>query len=147
MGYRRKVHASCTWVGWPPRCPDRSFCYPSGVRKGFLVAFLAASLVFQSLASAGGGMIAHAGEGLAHAVLHWEKDAHHHHDDGSFHEEDSDQSRRHLNADCALCVAALTSSPAASLPPAIPATANDFAFPAVSPPVLEGPRRPPRFAG
>ncbi len=117
------------------------------MRKGLLVALVAASLLFQSMASAGGGMMAHAGEGLAHAVLHWEKDAHHHHHDGSFHEEDSEQSRTHLNADCALCVAALLASPVASLPSAVPARAESFAFPEVAPPVLGGPRRPPRLDG
>lgn len=126
--------------------PGRA-CYPSGVRKGLFLLFIAASLMFQSMASAGGGVIAHAGEGLAHAVLHWEKGPHHHHDDGSLHEEDSDQSRTHLIADCALCVAALIPSPATPVPPAVPARSRSSASPEVTPPVLDGPRRPPRFAG
>jgi hypothetical protein len=117
------------------------------VRKTDFIAWVLAALLFQSFASAGQGTMLHAADGLAHAVMHWDKEGHHHHDDGSFHEEDSDQSARHLNADCALCVAALTSSPAASLLPAVPATVHAFALPEVAPPILEGPRRPPRLDG
>lgn len=134
------------WLQPGDRHTGLRFATLPAVRKSLLVAFIAASLLFQSMASAGGAMITHVGEGLAHAVLHWEKDAHHHHHDGSFHEEDSDQSRTHLNADCALYVALLP-SPMASLPSAVPARAESFAFPEVAPPVLEEPGRPPRFAG
>jgi hypothetical protein len=68
---------------------------------------LIASLLHHAFVMAGNGLLLHADDGLAHAVLHLEQSSHHHHDDGSVHEDDSDQSKRHVQADSALGEVAL----------------------------------------
>lgn len=115
------------------------------MRKFFLVAFLLLSLLHQSFAAAGQGLMVHAVDGLAHAVLHWNDEGHHHHDDGSYHQESSDESVTHLQGDNALSVTALPLSTDLRLPcmSAATALADDSSPPAS--PVLDGPRRPPRF--
>lgn len=107
---------------------------------------LAVSLITQSFASAGQGLVTHLGEGLEHALLHASKDAHHHHDDGSFHEDESDESNRHLQADSALNAVALLSPAAGMLIAANPGDVLSSASQEAPPPILDGPRRPPRPA-
>lgn len=117
------------------------------MRRSFLLVFLAWSVLFQAMVSAAPGLGVNAVEGLAHAVLHWEKLSHHHDSDGAVHEDDSDASARHLLADTALNVVALPSSaqvapPAAAAP--LIATGSTLEIPR---PVLDRPSRPPRIAG
>jgi hypothetical protein len=117
------------------------------VRRTILTLLVVGSLLFQSMASAGQGVLTHAAEGLAHAMLHWEKTAHHHHDDGSYHEDESDQSSRHLQADNALGVLALPSFTPLALTAKAPCAIVVSAVSGLPPPVLDGPTRPPRAAG
>lgn len=110
------------------------------------ILLLAISMSLQSVAWAGQGLIGHLADGLAHAVLHLDREAHHHHDDGSFHEEQSEQSQRHLQADGALGAVALVAGEV-RLPSG---AAHDSVLaqpsPEAPPPVLDGPTRPPRTA-
>lgn len=117
------------------------------MRRSFLALLLVASVLFQSMASAGQGALAHAAEGLAHAVMHWEKTPHHHHDDGSAHEDESDQSSRHLQADNALGFVALPSFIAAAPLAAFTPLALRLGISPIPAPVPDGPNRPPRSAG
>lgn len=116
------------------------------MRKTFTILFLLTSILWQSIAMAGQGMVYDHAEGLAHAVLHLEKDGHHHHDDGTYHEDSSDQSSQHIQADDCLSVTELLppvfcpALPQLGLP--APAKGLDCA-PAA--PFLEGPMRPPRL--
>jgi hypothetical protein len=118
------------------------------MRRTLLIAFLALSVLFQALASAAPGLGVNAAEGLAHAVLHWEKVSHHHHDgDGAVHEDDSDESSRHLLADIALNVVALPSSAQVAPPAAAAPRIASGSTREIPRPVLDGPPRPPRIAG
>jgi hypothetical protein len=82
---------------------------------------------------------------FAHAVLHWTEAAHHHHGDGDYHQDASSESTQHLTTD--------HSSGSATLPPEERPHAlevvSDSALAHKSfsgtPPVLEGPLRPPRI--
>jgi hypothetical protein len=116
------------------------------VRKSFVASMLFAALLFQGFATAAGGLALHSADGVAHAALHWHDVGHHHHDDGSVHEEQSEESRAHLQADSALLVVALPSAPqAAAAHPLSPQPARAGAcFLAAS--FLAGLTRPPRLA-
>jgi len=113
------------------------------VRK-FLAALLLLSVLHQSAAFAGGGWMLRAADGVAHAVLHWEKSPHHHHDDGTLHAEDTDEASRHLQDDSALNLTGLPASPAIAPFHAAPRLAIATPVPAVPSPFLDAPRRPPR---
>lgn len=117
------------------------------MRRLLLALLVVASVLFQSLAAAGQGVMAHAVEGLENVLMHAENTPHHHDDDGALHEDDSEQSARHLQADNALSLVALpslaASAPQQATPPAI---VSDQLLEA-PPPVLDGPTRPPRLAG
>jgi hypothetical protein len=116
------------------------------VRKAFTAAILVLSLLHHGLVMAGSGFIYHTGEGIAHAVMHWQDAGHHHHDDGSVHEDHSDdESGSHVQADGALGAFALPAADpvlgfhgfdSAAVPTLIQARAAPF---------LEGPTRPPRL--
>jgi hypothetical protein len=116
------------------------------VRRVLIVAVLLLSVLNQSMASTGQGLLLHAADGLQHGVLHWDKQSHHHHEDGTFHQEDSDEGFRHLQQDAFLSVMGLPSgaalSPLAATPWA-PAVIDSLRIPS---PVLDGPRRPPRLS-
>ena len=115
------------------------------MRKAFIVAVLMLSVLHHALVMAGNGLMYHSGEGIAHAVLHWENADHHHHDDGSVHEEDSDESARHLHADSALSAVVLPTAPPVLEPHRFTyPLAHAPAYPG-APPFLEGPTRPPRL--
>jgi hypothetical protein len=117
------------------------------MRRSFLTLLVVASILFQSMASAGQGLVEHISQGLDHAVMHWEKTAHHHHDDDSFHQDQSDQSSRHLQADNALTVVALPSFAFQETRVAVPILVNASTASVTPAPVLDGPTRPPRIAG
>jgi hypothetical protein len=116
------------------------------MRYRFLALLVVASVVFQSMAAAG-QLIAHAADGVEHLLMHAEKAPHHHDDDGSLHEDDSDQSARHLQSDNALNLVALPSLAATGLQQAPPLAVTSSSVLEVPPPVLDGPNRPPRIAG
>ncbi len=101
---------------------------------------------FQSVAWAGQGLIGHLTGGLAHAVLHLDREAHHHHDDGSFHEEQSEQSLRHLQAEGVPGAVALVAGRVILPAGAAHVSVLPHASPEAPPPVLDGPTRPPRTA-
>jgi hypothetical protein len=96
------------------------------------------------MASTGHGPL-HAAGGLAHDLMHWDKQSHHHHEDGTLHQEDSDEGFRHLQQDTFLSLMGLPSCVAISLIPATPWAPPVFDSSRVPAPVLDGPRRPPRL--
>jgi hypothetical protein len=77
------------------------------MRRGFGLFLLLLSLLCQSIVMAGGRTLPVYGENLAHAVLHWQDEAHHHHDDGSYHADDSSEALAHVQLDGALHLTAL----------------------------------------
>lgn len=117
------------------------------MRCRFFILLLLASALFQSMASAGQGFVVQAMDGVAHVHLHAQDAPHHHDDDGALHEDDSDQSVRHLQADNALNLVALPSLAVPMAREAAPQPVLFNSFLEVPPPVLAGPTRPPRPAG
>lgn len=115
------------------------------MRSFLLIAVVLVSVLFQSIASAHQRLDVHAGNDLAHAMLHWDSEAHHHHEDGSLHHDDSDASLDHLNAEAAWSLAGLASADLFALPPVAPVAAIAFLNSAPPSPILEGLRRPPRL--
>ena len=85
---------------------------------------------------------------LAHAALHWNAEAHHHHhDDGAFHQDGSDESIQHVQADGCLNAASLPARFHSHGLAVVPSAASDLdAGPAPPVPFLEGLKRPPRPA-
>lgn len=84
-------------------------------------------------------------ETVAHAILHWQGEAHHHHDDGSVAQDDSDESMQHVVADGCLGASAIWASASFSFAPAEttrPLMVDEMARPW---PPLERLRRPPRL--
>jgi hypothetical protein len=115
------------------------------MRNFLLIAVLLSSVLFHSVASAHQRVKVHAGSDLAHAMMHWEGEAHHHHEDGSLHHDDSDASQDHLNAEAATSLAGLASADLFALPKVAPAAAVAYlSYPPLTP-ILEGLRRPPRL--
>lgn len=115
------------------------------MRRTAILLLLVISMPFQSVAWAGQGLIGHLADGLAHAVLHLDREAHHHHEDGSVHEEQSEQSQRHLQADVALGAVALVAGELRLAFGAAHDSALPHTLPEAPPPVLDRPTRPPRI--
>ena len=115
------------------------------MRNFFLIAVLLVSMLFQSVASAHQRVKVHAGSDLAHAMMHWDGEAHHHDEDGSLHQDDSDASLDHLNAEAATSLPGLTSADLFALPPVAPVAAIACMTSPPPSPTLEAPRRPPRL--
>lgn len=115
------------------------------MRRGFLILVLLASLCWQSLAVAGQSLVFAQADQLAHALLHWQDSAHHHHDDGSVHDEDSPEGAIHVAADGALQAQALVSTAAALSLGSLSAAPAEIEARGTPPPLMEGPRRPPRL--
>jgi hypothetical protein len=114
------------------------------MRRGFILLFLLASVLWQSLTLGGQATPFGHPEDVGHALLHWQDSAHHHHDDGSFHEEDGSDAVAHVAADGALHASAILAAP---LPLALVSRAAaplEVAQRATPPPPLDGLRRPPR---
>ncbi|MCW7541917.1 hypothetical protein OOT46_29395 [Aquabacterium sp. A7-Y] len=109
------------------------------------VVLMLVLLPWQSVATAAEALWDVHGGDMSHAVAHWIDEAHHHHDDGSVHEDDSQESRQHVQLDTPLSNApVLPAVPAWS-----PALLADESPPSLSvtvppAPFLEGLRRPPR---
>ncbi|AKJ29447.1 hypothetical protein [Caldimonas brevitalea] len=116
------------------------------IRRWLAVVLMVVLLPWHSAATAAEALWDEHGGELSHAVAHWIDEAHHHHDDGSLHQDDSQESRQHVQLDTQLNNA-----------PVLPAVATWIATPLAdeSPPLLaalvppepflEGLRRPPRF--
>jgi hypothetical protein len=114
------------------------------MRRGFGLLLLLLSLLCQSIVLAGGRTLPVHGEDLAHAVLHWQDEAHQHHDDGSYHVEDSSEALAHVQLDGALHLTALLGPDKAvgsAMPAATPVSAYALHLPTPPPQQL---RRPPR---
>jgi hypothetical protein len=78
--------------------------------------------------------------------MHLENEPHHHHDDGTLHQDGSDESVQHVYADSYANGAGVMPAHSASLFDDLCAVAQfSNSATAHAPPVLEGPRRPPRF--
>lgn len=102
-------------------------------------------MCWQSLASAGLGVLVTQGKELVHAMLHFEGTAHHHDGhDGEFHQDDSAASERHAMSDACLFAPALLSTialPVLSTRSDAPTSAHLTEPPA---PFISGPERPPK---
>ena len=115
------------------------------MRNFLLIAVLLVSVLFQSIAWAQQLVKVHAGSDLAHAMMHWEGEAHHHHEDGSLHHDDSDASRDHLNAEAASSLQGIASADMLALGAVAPVAAISLMASPPPSPTLELPRRPPRL--
>ncbi len=115
------------------------------MRNFFLIAVLLSSVLFQSVAWAHQLVKVHAGSDLAHAKMHWDAEAHHHHEDGSLHQDDSDASLDHLNAEAASSLPGLASADLFALPTGAPVAAVAYLSSPPPSPTLESLRRPPRL--
>ncbi len=114
------------------------------MRRSLTLLLLLISLFWQSLTLAGQATAFDKAEDLGHALLHWQESAHHHHDDGTFHEEDSADGTQHVVADGALQTTGMVGGIRVELlnaRPPMPAVVDERA---AAPPLIEGPRRPPR---
>jgi hypothetical protein len=114
------------------------------MRRVLVLVFVLLGMLWQATAVAGPMVLAPVGEGLEHAVLHWQEEGHHHHDDGSYHRDDSEASAEHLALDASLGAPALWSTPLltfAVLEADGPELRDSLPPPT---PILERLRRPPR---
>lgn len=114
------------------------------MRRSLTLLFLLTSLFWQSLTLAGQATALGQAQDLGHALLHWQDSAHHHHEDGSFHEEDSPDAAQHVVADGALQTPGLISGAIAHVLNARTPTPAAVDERAAAPPLIDGPRRPPR---
>ncbi|WP_436307609.1 hypothetical protein [Variovorax sp. LjRoot290] len=115
------------------------------MRRRLALVLLLLSAFWQAIAIGGQATAFAEVEEMAHAVLHWQDEAHHHHDDGSVAQDDSDESVQHVVADGCLGASAVWLTASFSFAPAEaprPMMVNEAAGPW---PHLDGPRRPPRL--
>ena len=116
------------------------------MRKAPTVLLLMISLLWHTFAMAQAGLQYGHGDGAAHVVLHLEKEPHHHHDDGTFHQDDTDESVKHVYADSCANTAAFVPTHAPSVAREGCALTQSSSVPIRhDSPILEGPRRPPRL--
>lgn len=110
------------------------------MRKAPTVFVIILPLLWHTFAMAGAGLTVEHGEGIAHAVLHLENEPHHHHAIGSLHQDNSDESVRHVyaesGANTALFVPAHPTAILSELCAVEQFTHANFAH---APPYLEGP--------
>lgn len=116
------------------------------MRRTLTVAVIVVALLQHAFLMAANGLVYYSGEGIGHAMLHWQEAGHHHHDNGSVHEDPSDdESARHLQADGALVAAALPCALPVFEPLPVREHYSVFINNPLGPPFLEGPTRPPRL--
>ena len=116
------------------------------MRKALTVLLLAVALVWQTPAMSHNAPARDQTAGLAHVVMHFEKELHHHYDDGSLHHDESNESIQHVYADAYANPPGVVPAHATPTPPNACLVASAApAQPAHDSPVLEGPRRPPRL--
>lgn len=116
------------------------------MRRNFALALMLLSMLWQSLAIGGQAAAFADVHEVAHMAMHSLSEAHHHHDDGSVVQDDSDESRQHVVADGGVSSPFLWAVTSFSLIPtgsARPPMMDEWPLP---PPVLDGPRRPPRLS-
>lgn len=116
------------------------------MRRSLVVVLLLVSTFWQVIVVGGhpGGL--GAPRETAHAMLHWQGQAHHHHDDGSVTQDSSKDSVQHVALDGVLAVNAPWSDAFVSLPTAAsvrPSAADEVGGPW---PYPDGPMRPPKFS-
>jgi hypothetical protein len=115
------------------------------MRRRFAIVLLLLSVFWQAFAIAGQATAFADAQEIAHAMLHWQEEAHHHHDDGSVALDDSDESLQHVVADGCLGSSAVWASTSFTFASAVgtrPLIANELPRPG---PHLDGLRRPPRL--
>lgn len=116
------------------------------MRKASAVFLLVISLVWHSFATADPLAVYDHGEGSAHAAMHLDNEPHHHHDDGTVQQDGSEESVQHVYADGCANSAGVMPTHSAALFNDLRAVAQSCnSATAHPPPVLEGPRRPPRL--
>jgi hypothetical protein len=114
--------------------------------RRLLAALLLLCLSWQTLASAGGGVLVQPDDERSHAVLHFLGEAHHHHDGSAqLHEDDSTDSVQHLLSDACLQAPALLSDAIAVVLPAVPGAPAPASGREPPRPPLAGLERPPRL--
>jgi hypothetical protein len=122
-------------------------CKLRAMRRSACLLFLLLSLLWQSVATAGGRLLPELAEDAEHAALHWQDQAHHHHDDGSYETHDAGDggTDAHVHFDGAAGGAAL---PVASPrdPGSVAAGVPAFFYLLTLPSPPGGRRRPPRTA-
>ncbi len=115
------------------------------MRRRLALVLLLFSVFWQAFAIAGQATAFAEVEEVAHAMLHWQGEAHHHHDDGSVAQDDSDESMQHVVADGCLGNSAIWASASFFFAPAeaaLPLMVDEVARPW---PPLDRLRRPPRL--
>jgi hypothetical protein len=114
------------------------------------IFFMMLCMCWQALAFAGSAVVLADADELAHAVMHFEGEAHHHDDHASLdeagiHQDDSPASTQHLMDEA--CVFAPALIPVVHLP--LPALQPDLPVATIAtaapPPFLDGLERPPRL--
>jgi hypothetical protein len=117
------------------------------MRRGCTAFLLMLCMCWQALAHAGVA-VALAGEaGRAHALMHFEGQAHHHHDNGDtdvVHEDQSLASAEHMASDCGPHATALAACAEVNLPQLAPQMPTAPAATPPPPPCLAGLERPPK---
>lgn len=115
------------------------------MRRGVFLLVLLLSLLWQSVAVAGGRLLPELAEDAEHAALHWEDQAHHHHDDGSYEaHDDDDGAAAHIHLDGAAGGAALPGASPCDLGTVEAGTPVFFYLLTLPSPPPSGLRRPPR---
>jgi hypothetical protein len=115
------------------------------MRRRFAIVLLLLSAFWQAFAIAGQATAFADAQEIAHAVLHWQEEAHHHHGDGSVALDDSDESLQHVASDGCLGSSAVWATMSFTFAPAVgapPLAVNELPRAGPHP---DGPRRPPRL--
>jgi hypothetical protein len=115
------------------------------MRRRFAIVLLLLSAFWQAFAIAGQATAFADAQEIAHAVLHWQEEAHHHHDDGSVALDDSAESLEHVVADGCVGSSAVWATTSFTFAPAVgapPLAVNELPRAGPHP---DGPRRPPRL--
>jgi ABC-type nickel/cobalt efflux system permease component RcnA len=126
--------------------PAQSSAKLRAMARRFVAFLLTLCMCWQTLAFAGAEVLVTEGQELAHAMLHFEGEAHHHHHDhdGDFHQDESLASVKHVMNDAGVFAPALLN--AAALPLLTVCSDPPTAVHACEPPrpFLSGPERPPK---
>jgi len=115
------------------------------MRRRLALVLLLLSAFWQAFAIAGHTTALADAQDMAHAMLHWQEEAHHHHDDGSVALDDSEESMQHVVADGCIGHTAVWSATSFTFAPAAsprPLVANELPRPGPHP---DGLRRPPKL--
>jgi hypothetical protein len=111
------------------------------------VVVLLVCLFWQAWAHAGGTVMLAADRDVAHAVLHFEGEAHHHHhdgDEGGLHQDDSTTSMSHIVADSGTFAPALWADASTPSFPVPGIVRHGLCIHPLPGPDLQGLERPPK---